>query len=204
MSKHTTVPVPADIDYPETDGQPMAENTLQFQWIVTIQGNLDELFPAVFVAGDLFWYPVEGDNTICTAPDILVAFGRPKGYRGSYRQWEEGDVAPQVVFEVLSPGNRPGEMEARFAFYERYGVEEYYVIDPPQESVSRLAPARGKVAADRADGGLVQPPVGYSFRDGERGDPDLSSGRPALCHLFGNSRTGRAGAAGQGGGASTG
>ena len=36
----------------------------------------------------------------------MVVFGRPKGYRGSYRQWEEGGIAPQVVFEILSPGNR--------------------------------------------------------------------------------------------------
>lgn len=119
--------------YPDSDGRPMAENTLQFQWIVTIQGGLDALFrndPNVFVAGDLLWYPVEGDNTIRTAPDAMVIFGRPKGYRGSYRQWEEGGIAPHVVFEVLSPGNRAGEMTNKFRFYEQYGVEEYYLYDP--------------------------------------------------------------------------
>src|SRR6266545_225356 len=99
--------------YPDSDGQPMSDNTLQFQWIVTIQGGLDALFadrPDVFVAGDLLWYPVEGEPSIRAAPDALVAFDRPKGYRGSYRQWEEGNVPPQVVFEVLSPGNRVPEM----------------------------------------------------------------------------------------------
>jgi Uma2 family endonuclease len=119
--------------YPDSDGKPMAENTLQFQWIVTIEGGLDALFrdnPNVFVAGDLLWYPVEGDNAIRTAPDAMVVFGRPKGYRGSYRQWEEGGIAPQVVFEILSPGNRAGEMTQKFRFYERYGVEEYYLYDP--------------------------------------------------------------------------
>ena len=69
----------------------------------------------MFVAGDLLWYPVEGHPEIRQAPDAMVAFGRPKGYRGSYRQWVENDVAPQVVFEVLSPGNRAGEMERKFA-----------------------------------------------------------------------------------------
>jgi Uma2 family endonuclease len=121
------------IIYPDSDGQPIAENTLQFRWIVTLQGGLDAVFakdPNVFVAGDLLWYPVEGDPTTRQAPDVLVAFGRPKGYRGSYRQWEEGGIAPQVVFEVLSPGNRPGELARKFAFYEQYGVEEYYVYDP--------------------------------------------------------------------------
>jgi Uma2 family endonuclease len=111
----------------------MSDNTLQFRYIVTIQGGLDALYRDVvdvFVAGDLLWYPVEGDNTICQGPDIMVAFGRPKGYRGSYRQWEEGGIAPQVVFETLSPSNRAGELIRKFRFYERYGVEEYYVYDP--------------------------------------------------------------------------
>src|SRR4030095_3541808 len=98
----------APITYPQSDGQPMADNTKQFRWIVTIQGGLDALFradPQVFVAGDLLWYPVEGHPEMCMAPDVMVAFGRPKGDRGSYLQWQEGGIAPQVVFEIRSPGN---------------------------------------------------------------------------------------------------
>ena len=111
----------------------MAENTRQFDYITLIKGGLDIVFADredVFVSGDLFWYPVEGNNKLCTAPDTMVAFGRPKGSRGSYQQWLEDDIAPQVVFEVLSPGNRLAEMQAKFEFYDRYGVEEYYVYDP--------------------------------------------------------------------------
>jgi hypothetical protein len=111
----------------------MAENTLQYDWIVKITGGVRRLFakdPNVFVAGDLFWYPVEGHPEIRLAPDTMVVFGRPPGHRGSYRQWEEGGIAPQVVFEVLSPSNRAGEMSAKFDFYQKYGVEEYYVHDP--------------------------------------------------------------------------
>jgi Putative restriction endonuclease len=59
-----------------------------------------------------------------------VAFGRPKGYRGSYKQWEEENQPPQVVFEVLSPGNGPVAMAEKFEFYQRYGVDEYYIYDP--------------------------------------------------------------------------
>ena len=29
------------IVYPDSDGKPMSDNTLQFQWIVTIQGGID-------------------------------------------------------------------------------------------------------------------------------------------------------------------
>lgn len=122
-----------DIIYPDSDGQPMADNTLQFQWIVDIKENLEFIFkdePDVFVAGDLLWYPIEGNNKTRQAPDAMVAFGRPKGYRGSYVQWKEGNIAPQVVFEVLSPGNRTAEMFKKFHFYQRYGVQEYYVYDP--------------------------------------------------------------------------
>src|SRR5439155_187166 len=73
---------------------------------------------------------VEGNNTLRIAPDVMVAFGRPKGYRGSYRQWQEGGVAPQVVFEVLSPGNTIPELLRKLHFYERHGVEECYYLDP--------------------------------------------------------------------------
>jgi Uma2 family endonuclease len=133
MSTPVTTPSAAEIEYPDCDGRPMSDNTLQYRWIVTIQGNLDALFrdrDDVFVAGDLLWYPIEGDNVTRTAPDALVAIGRPKGDRGSYQQWKEGGVAPQVVWEVLSPGNRRGELKAKFEFYQRFGVEEYYQYDP--------------------------------------------------------------------------
>jgi Uma2 family endonuclease len=122
-----------DIVYPDSDGKPMADNTKQFGWIVKIKEGLELLFaddPDVFVAGDLLWYPVEGNNKIRAAPDAMVAFGRPKGHRGSYRTWEEGHIVPQVVFEILSPGNTRQEMAEKFRFYERYGVEEYYLYDP--------------------------------------------------------------------------
>jgi Uma2 family endonuclease len=156
----------------------MAENTLQFQWIVTVKEGHETLFqadPNVFVAGDLLWYPVEGDNTIRQAPDTLVVFGRPKGRRGSYRQWEEGGVAPHVVFEILSPGNRFGEMQRKFRFYERYGVEEYYIYDPDDVTLDGFL---------RADGVLVeiQEMNGWtSLRTGVRFDlsgPELRLVRP--------------------------
>lgn len=128
-----------EIVYPESDGKPIADNSKQFRYIVMIEGGLDALFAYqddVFVAGDLLWYPVEGAPKICAAPDIMVAFGRPKGDRGSYMQWQEGDIAPQVVFEILSPGNKVIEMSRKLDFYERYGVEEYYVYDPDRNDLA--------------------------------------------------------------------
>jgi hypothetical protein len=81
--------------------------------MITIKLGLSPLFfdrPDVFVACDLLWYPVEGDPTTRMAPDAMVVFGRPKGRRGSYKQWEEENLPPHAVFEVLASGNRPGEM----------------------------------------------------------------------------------------------
>ena len=121
-----------ELIYPSSDGQPMAESTEHYQWIVTITGGLEALFKDdenVFVAGDLLWYPVKGKPEILRAPDAMVVFGRPKGARGSYIQHLENDVAPQVVFEILSLGNRMLEMSRKFVFYQTYGVEEYYVYD---------------------------------------------------------------------------
>jgi Uma2 family endonuclease len=121
------------IVYPDSDGQPIADNTKQFRWITVIKTNLDWLFrdeEMVFVAGDLLWYPVEGNPKYRLAPDAMVVFGRPKGDRGSYKQWEEANIAPQVVFEILSPGNTEGEMERKLQIYARCEVEEYYLYDP--------------------------------------------------------------------------
>ncbi|WP_309685979.1 Uma2 family endonuclease [Armatimonas sp.] len=121
------------IVYPDSDGQPMADNTKQFEEICALKLGCEAEFATrdnVFVAGDLLWYPLQGQPTVRQAPDVLIAFGRPRGNRGSYKQWEEGNIAPQVVFEILSPGNRFGEMLRKLEFYERHGVQEYYVYDP--------------------------------------------------------------------------
>ena len=124
------------IVYPQSDGEPMAESTIQYDWIALLKWNLETLFdarPDVFVAGDNFVYPVEGNPKIRLAPDVYVAFGRPKGDRSSYRVWQEGNIFPQVIIEVLSPSNRPAEMQAKREFYERHGAEEYYVLEPHGE-----------------------------------------------------------------------
>ncbi|MDB9493508.1 Uma2 family endonuclease [Spirulina major CS-329] len=123
--------------YPDSDGQPMADNTEQYEWIVRLATNLKHLLKdeVAFVAGDLLWYPVEVETPPAPrqAPDVLVALGRPPGYRGSYKQWEEDNVAPQVIFEILSPGNTRREMALKQKFYDDYGVLEMYYYDPQRQ-----------------------------------------------------------------------
>ena len=122
-----------EIIYPDSDGKPMADNTKQFELIVEIKKGLDLLYinePNVFIAGDLFWYPIQGQPKIVTAPDVMAVFGRPKGDRGSYKQWEEENIAPPVIIEILSPSNDRIEMSKKLLFFDRHQVEEYYLYDP--------------------------------------------------------------------------
>ena len=156
----------SDTIYPDSDGQPMADNTKQFRWIVTIKENLELLFADqsdVFVAGDLLWYPVEGNNKLKMAPDAMVAFGRPKGDRGSYRQWQEDNIAPQVVFEILSPGNRQGKMQQKFEFYEQYGVQEYYIYDPDTIKLEGYCLQNNKLASIAEINGWLSPRLRIRF-----------------------------------------
>lgn len=160
------------IEYPESDGQPMAENTKQFEWIVTIEGGLDAQYasdPNVFVAGDLFWYPVEGRNDIRVAPDVLLVFGRPKGHRGRYLQWEEENIAPQVVFEIWSPGNTTRDATNKYRFYTKYGVEEYYLYDPDRGELLGWQRGDGELVEIETMNGWVSPRLGVRFEmaDGE-------------------------------------
>ena len=128
--------VSESIVYPESDGKPLADNTIQFRLITTIHTELDALLPDTFVAADLLWYPISGDSNTSAAPDVMVAFGRPKGERRSYKQWLEDDVAPQVVFEIASLSNTIGELEdKKFKFYRKHGVEEYYLFDPDRQTL---------------------------------------------------------------------
>ncbi|MEA5470010.1 Uma2 family endonuclease [Spirulina sp. 06S082] len=127
--------------YPDSDGKPLADNTIQLRLIFTIKGGLDALFKDrtdVFIAADLFWYPVrltkqqilEQEEPQRQAPDVMVVLGRPKGDRGSYMQWKEDNIAPQVAFEILSPGNKKKDMDVKFKFYQQHGIQEYYLYNP--------------------------------------------------------------------------
>jgi len=166
MSNSIANPTSSEIDYPDSDGLPIVDNTLQFDWIVKIYHGLDTIFRRrtdVFVAADLFWYPVEGRPDIRTAPEALVAFGRPKGDRGSYKQWLEGGIAPQVVFEVLSPGNRAGRIVQKLKFYERYGVGEFYIYDPHENETSGWLRDGNELSEIKQMDGWISPLLGIRF-----------------------------------------
>ncbi len=162
-----TPTVPARvIDYPESDGKPMADNTKQFRWISVLQGNIAAIYhdrEDVFVGGNLLWYPVEHHPEINAAPDVFAVFGRPKGDRRSYKQWEENGIPLTVAFEVLSPGNTAPEMVAKFAFYDDYGVEEYYVYNPDNNFLQAFVRRGDVLVRVRMVDGYVSPRLGIRF-----------------------------------------
>jgi len=178
--------------YPESDGKPMAENTEQYRWIVTIKENLEILFSTeanVFIAADLFWYPVprtEPGYVAPQAPDVMVVFGRPKGKRGTYRQWEEANLAPQVVFEILSPSNKTAqgkrEMASKLTFYQTYGVEEYYVYDPDDRLLEGWQRQGEQLISIKTIGQWISPRLGIQFewRSGQEPILRYPDGRPFL------------------------
>jgi Uma2 family endonuclease len=164
---------PKPIVYPDSDGEPIAEHDLQFDWIVLVEGGLSGLFrhdPNVYVAATLLWYPVEGDPTIPTGPDIMVAFGRPKGHRGSYKQWEEGGIAPQVVFEIVSPQFRIRPIIRKFQFYQKYGVEEFYLYNPDAGFLEGWLRTAGRLKAIPKIAGFISPRLGVRFELGAAPD----------------------------------
>ena len=158
------------IIYPERDGNPMSDNTVQFRWITTIEYNLEWLFRDnrdVFVAGDLLWYPVQQEEKIRQAPDIMVVFGREKGDRGSYQQWKEENIPPQVVWEILSPGNTLSEMTRKQVFYNKHKVEEYYIYDPQKNDLSGWYRSENNLEVIEEMHNWVSPRLGISFKLGE-------------------------------------
>lgn len=176
-------PTPEDYElakiYPDTDGQPIAEGTLQYQWIARLIGNIRRDMDRqhisrgreVFVAGDLLWYPEEGNPRLCTAPDTMVAFGRPPGDRLSYLQWREGDHPADVTFEVWSPSNTRREMDAKRDWYETRGVREHYEIHPERMAMRGWVRDRtGRFVQIGDMDGWVSPLLNIQFTGGE-GDP---------------------------------
>ncbi len=158
--------------YPESDGKPMGENTKQYRWIVIIKENLEILFAKaadVFIAADLFWYPVQTSVAPVPnqAPDVMVVFGRPKGDRRSYKQWQENNIAPQVVFEILSPSNKTPDGEAgmivKSGFYQTYGVEEYYLYDPDEQILQGWLRQGAILTPIASMDGWVSPRLGIRF-----------------------------------------
>lgn len=145
--------------YPDSDGMPMADNTEQFEFIQMVQGNLDAVRED-FVAGDHLWYPVEGRPEVRVAPDVYVAVGRPKGHRGSYKQWEEDNTPLTVVFEWWSPNARFADLLAKYQFYDAHGVTEFFSFHQVTRELSAFRRIDGSLEPVPTEGGVTSEVLG--------------------------------------------
>lgn len=120
------------IDYPESDGEPMAETDVHYRLMTDLRFELEEFFrsePDVYVSGNILLYYVEGNPKRRVAPDVFVARGVRKGARRVYKLWEEGR-APEVVFEISSRQTWREDLNTKWRLYEDLGVKEYFIFDP--------------------------------------------------------------------------
>ena len=124
--------VPEVIEYPDSDGLPMAENESQFWPILYVGSALDHYYQDredVYVVGNLLVYYQQGDPKKTVSPDLMVVFGASKHVRSSYRLWEEAK-APDFVLEIASESTYRTDRDEKRDLYAGMGVSEYWQYDP--------------------------------------------------------------------------
>lgn len=57
--------------------------------------------------------------------------------------------APDLVIEILSPGNTDKEMKFKFDLYEESGVKEYWIVNPDDKWVSIYVLKNGRYTSHR-------------------------------------------------------
>ena len=119
------------VEYPESDGQPMGETDKHRQLMIDLIEALKTHFaaqPDVYVSGNLMCYYVANDSKQSISPDVFVVRGAAKHERRIYKFWEE--PAPNVVLEISSRKTRKEDFGKKKDLYAWLGVREYFVFDP--------------------------------------------------------------------------
>lgn len=150
------------IDYPSSDGRPVAESSVHFACLTEACFGLQRHFRHrrdVFVAGNLLIYYEEGNIKARVAPDVFVVVGVGNHDRTSYLLWEEGKV-PSFVLEITSRGTRNEDQGKKRELYGRLGVTEYWQYDPGGEWLA--PPLRGMELV----GGQYQELPAWELADG--------------------------------------
>jgi Uma2 family endonuclease len=166
------------IEYPSSDGQPMAETVAHLRAMIDLWLRLkawEGMKGGVYTGGNMLIYYEEGNIARHLAPDGFVVFGVPTHDRDTFRTWEEGAV-PSVVFEITSKTTRRDDTETKFAVYQNvWRVDEYILFDPTEEylspSLAGFRRSRGALQPMKLnkDGSLTSRRLGLILeRDGER------------------------------------
>lgn len=130
---------PSEIDYPDSDGQPMAETPHHrdnLAWLIEMLRTWFADESTVYVSGNMFIYYTPGDRLRHLSPDVFVTRGIPKTTtpeRRRYLVWEEGK-GPDLAIELTSPSTREEDVEDKFWLYQdTLQVREYFLFDPEEE-----------------------------------------------------------------------
>ena len=185
----SAIPLEQEMEYPTSDGQPMAETTLHRKVMADLIEALERHYasaPDVWVGGNLFLCYRKGDPAAALAPDVLLAKGVTKWDRPNYLLWEE--TAPSLVMEITSRKTRGEDRGKKKDVYERIGVEEYVLFDPygdwlrPRLQGFRLEGGRYQPIEPDEDGSIASRTTGLLLRpEGERLRLiDPATGKPLL------------------------
>lgn len=125
------------IEYPSSDGEPVAETYIHLYAILMSLEVLKQYLEGrqATVLANQFLYYAQGFPKLRVAPDVMVIFDVPPGGRDNYKVWEEGQV-PQVVFEMTSKGTQKQDQEQKKLLYEQLGILEYWLFDPKGEWIN--------------------------------------------------------------------
>lgn len=161
-----------ELDYPSSDGQPMAETNLHAEVMVDSFFVLERQYVAradVNVGMNLLFYYEKGNSAARFSPDVYVSIGAPKGPRRVYKIWEE-PVPPTFVLEVSSRGTWLEDMGNKQALCAKLGVSEYFLFDPEAEYLNpplqgfRLHGKRYAVIPPSPDGVVRSETLGLDLR----------------------------------------
>ena len=122
-----------EIEYPSSDGEPMAESDITRDYMTYGVEALKLHFHKrsdVYVSANSFVYYEEGNKSAVVAPDIYVVFGVKKRQRDNYKIWKEAGIAPQFVLEITSETTQDVDQETKPETYRSLGVKEYFQYDP--------------------------------------------------------------------------
>ncbi len=120
-----------EIEYPESDGEPMGETDLHRWWMIRIYDLLSYRYRGqrVYTGSDLLLYYTEGIPRDFVVPDDFVVLDCEPGMRRTFKTWEEGRV-PNVVFEVTSRYTKKRDQVFKPLTYAQIGVKELFLFDP--------------------------------------------------------------------------
>ena len=131
-----------DVDYPESDGQPMGETDWHIDAMIRIKDILRQRYlgQRVYVSSNLLVYYEEGNPRRFIVPDVFLVQDCDPGPRRIFKTWQE-KRSPDVVFEITSRSTAREDAVLKPAVYEQIGVRELFLYDPTAEYLD--PPLRG-------------------------------------------------------------